>query len=74
MDESYIIVSRNVIGNLALGAFALHESGLSEEEASELLQQLASDEEVLAGITDFIEENAIGAFDIDTLIQEANLG
>ena len=74
MDESYIIVSRNVVGNLALGALALRESGLSEEEADELLQQLASDEDVLAGIADFIEENALGAFDIHSLMKETNLG
>lgn len=74
MEESYIIVSRNIVGNLALGAIALRESGLSEEEADELLQQLASDEDVLAGIADFIEENALGAFDINTLMKEINLG
>ena len=74
MEETYIIIPRHIVGNLALGVIALRESGLSEEEADELLQQLASDEEVLAGIADFIEGNALGAFDINSLIQEANLG
>lgn len=74
MDESYIIVSRDVIGNLALGAFALHSIGLPEETIDKLLQELASDENVLTGITDFVEEHAIGSFDINTLMEETNLG
>lgn len=74
MDESYVIVSRDVIGNLALGALALHSIGLSEEVIDELLKELASDEDVLTGITDFVEESAIGSFDINTLMKETNLG
>lgn len=74
MDESYIIVSRNVVGNLALGALALHAIGIPEEDIDELLKELASDEDVLAGITDFVEENALGAFDIHSLMKETNLG
>lgn len=74
MDESYVIVSRNVVGNLALGALALHAIGIPEEDIDELLKELASDEDVLTGITDFVEENAIGSFDINTLMEETNLG
>ena len=74
MDESYIIVSRNVVGNLALGALALHAIGIPEEDIDELLKELASDEDVLTGITDFVEENALGAFDIHSLMKETNLG
>lgn len=74
MDESYIVIPRHIVGNLALGAIALHELGLSEEEAADLLDKLASNEEILTGIADFIEDLSIGSFDIHTLMQEANLG
>lgn len=74
MEDTYIMIPRHVVGNLALGMIALHEAGLSEEEAADLLDKLAANEEILAGIGDFIEEHAVGTFDFHTLMEEINLG